>query len=76
MTGRQLEGIRYNEEKDSFELSDGTEVLGAVMILVCPPKDLRLPVLQYRSKVSDKVSTPLCATCADNETKKCTHNKR
>ncbi len=76
MTGKQLDGILFDDDKGFFLLSDGSEVLGAMMVLVCPPSNLLLPVLQYRSKVTNKCSTPLCAACADAETQTCNHNDR
>jgi hypothetical protein len=60
--------IRGVEEYSDVEISS---IFGLIKCKILPPTNLLFPVLPYRT---DKLTFPLCRTCADVLDNLCTHN--
>jgi hypothetical protein len=70
--GQELKKIDIRDKLFYFE---NKRIKGAILLTICPPKDLFLPFLLYRRNKDSKTFNTLCKLCCENEKIKCTHSK-
>ncbi|KAH7712452.1 hypothetical protein AAVH_20196, partial [Aphelenchoides avenae] len=70
LTAEEVRGLPWRRPADN-------PYKGMVKVRVVPPRNLRRPLLPYRTESSGRLVFPLCARCAEecNQTRKCRHSE-